>query len=380
MKTELLNELYADNDILSYLNYMPDPDPILNKSGGGVDVLRELLSDDKVISSIQNRKLGTLKKKEYYYTPGTGSDSVNICERLSEDIKNINIHDVFSQVLDAPYYGFIPVELIWRSENGRMRIDNLKPRPTECFSFNKDHDPVFIGENSLNTKATLKEKLVTVRHFPNAKNPHGIKLLSRCFWPVAFKKAGLSFWVKFTEKFGAPWVIGRTDSNDAKDRVELHDALNKMIQTAVGVIKKGDEIDFHESSKSGDIHEKLVNYCDKMIARAICGQNLTSDGNATGARAESMVSLDSLNTYQEADEQLFVTFMNDISKIYTSVNSRTAIAPLFKFKEPEDYIFQADLDKKLTETGVKFTRKHYETKYNLPGESFTLENENMGEQ
>lgn len=30
-----------------------------------------------------------------------------------------------------------------------------------------------------------------------------------CFWPVAFKKGGMKFWLRFAEKFGSPWVIGK---------------------------------------------------------------------------------------------------------------------------------------------------------------------------
>jgi phage gp29-like protein len=371
---DLLGELYGyNNNILSFLDWLPDPDPILSETGDGVSVLRSLTSDDKVISSIQNRKLGTLKKQQCFFsTECKDSRSIAICDQLKADISNINLYDVFSQILDAPCYGMIPAELIWFSENGKIRLKEIKVRPVEWFGFNGKYEPVFRSQNMFHAKQINRDKLVIARHFPNAKNPYGLRLLSRCLWPVALKKGGLKFWIKFTEKFGSPWVVGKISKKDETKRQNLLNSLYEMVTTAVAVVDGDDEINFHESSKSGDTHERLLNYCDKSIARAICGQNLTSDGVNTGTYAESKTSLASLSTYQEADEQLIVSFMNEVAKIYTRLNDSQATSPVFSYIEPEDLIYRADIDNKLYTTGVRFKEQYYIETYGLKKGSFTV--------
>ena len=67
--------------------------------------------------------------------------------------------------------------------------------------------------------------------------------MSRCFWPVAFKKGGFKFWAVFTEKFGMPWLIGKVPRGTGDtDRAQLLDHLVKMVQDAVAVINDDESI------------------------------------------------------------------------------------------------------------------------------------------
>ena len=182
-------------DPVGWMGLFPDPDPVLLKTGDGVSVLRDLLGDWKVISSIQSRKLGTLKKRDYVLEAGHGegkspeAEAVRICKDMDEDLKQLDMYNLFSQVLDAPYFGNTFCEVIWRPEGGRMRIADLKPRPVEWFGFDKKHEPRYRG-TSESMDPIPYGKIVIARHFPDATNPYGLRLLSRCLWPVAIKKGG----------------------------------------------------------------------------------------------------------------------------------------------------------------------------------------------
>ena len=48
-------------------------------------------------------------------------------------------------------------------------------------------------------------------------------------------------------------------------------------------------------------------------------------------------------------------------------------APLADYDEPEDLNTRADLDKKLTEIGVRFTAEHFTTNYGLKESEFAVE-------
>lgn len=384
-KSYLLDELYSSSalggfDPVSFLGLLPDPDPVLLKTGDGIEILRSLTADDKVISCMQNRKLGTLKKKDYLYEPGkledkeSDSASRDVCARLMDDLGKINLYNVIAQVLDAPYYGQTPVEIIWESMDGRLRIADLKPRPVDWFAYNEKHEPVFSGD--LANDPVIPEKLVIARHFPDATNPYGLRLLSRCLWPVAIKKGGIQFWTMLCERFGMPWVIGKV-GGDKKERDAALAQLTSMVQNAVAVLSRDAEVDIHTlTGKGGDLHPALIRHCDTAIARVLQGQNLTNEGGSTGSYAESKTSKEALSDFQEADEHLVVSFMNDLAKIYTRVNSEHALAPAFRYREPEDYSALADLDTKLHGMGVRFTKDHFKRKYRMTDDEFSLDQNN----
>lgn len=387
-REKLEQELYASFvtgfDPMGWLGSLPDPDPVLRKSGDGVWVLRELLADDKVLGCIQNRKLGTLRKRDFAFTAGREGDSgaapeaEELRRALAKDLERVDLYNVFSQVLDAPYFGFTPVEPIWRAENGWLHIADLKPRPHEWFGFDADHRPVFRGDEAIPVPFG---KLVVARHFPDAANPYGLRLLSRCLWPVAIKKGGIRFWVTLCEKYGVPWVIGKArDGAGKEERAEMLQRLTAMVQDAVAVVSGGSNVEVHPTgaASSSDLHAGLVDRMDKAIAFVLMGQTLTSDLGSTGSLAAAEVHLKILSYYQEADEMLICTFMDELAWIYGQVNAPGVLTPFFGFNEPEDLAAMADLDTKLHGVGVRFLPIHFERRYNMPRDEFEMDGRGEG--
>jgi phage gp29-like protein len=81
-----------------------------------------------------------------------------------------------------------------------------------------------------------------------------------------------------------------------------------------------------------------------------------------------------LGDYAAADEALLVAAMNDLAWTYARVNAAPdVLSPEFAFIEPEDYAARADLDGKLHDVGVRFTKVHFQDAYGLAEEEFELE-------
>lgn len=385
-REDLARELYTPTaamgfDPAQWIGYLPDPDPVLLKTGDGVQVLRELTADPKVLSSMQLRKIGTLKKKNYSLGAGAIADakptpeSERLAADLRADLENIDLYNLWSQILDAPFYGFTPVEIIWKAGAGRTRIARLKPRPQEWFGWDSDDVLKFKGLQGSLAEAVPEAKAVAARHFPDATNPYGLRLLSRCLWPVAIKKGGIRFWTTLCERFGMPWVIGKARSGAQKaERQDMLSNLSQMVQDAVAVITSGSEVDVHTiTGTAGDLHPALVRYMDSAIAMVLMGQTLTADIGQSGSRAASETHYKVLADIQEADETLICTFMENLAWTYAQVNAPAVPAPTFAFVEPEDYAAQADLDKRLKDTGVKFAKVHYVRRYGLAEDEFEVE-------
>lgn len=380
MTTELATRAAVGESWLAGLGILPDPDPVLRKRGDGAEVLEDLAADDMVCTAIQTRKHETLRRRDYEFTPGAAQGeepqpaAQALCDDLVADLENLDLYTLFAEILDAPYHGFSPIELSWAADNGRLRLVNAQAKPRRWFGFDDENRLVFrpsTGEN----KVPPPGKFLLARHFPSYDNPYGLRLLSRCLWPVAFKKGGVQFWMTFCEKFGVPWVVGKMNTANTGDRQRTLNELISMVQSAVAVVSGGTEVQIVEpAGKSGDLHRSLVSHWDQAISRVLMGQTLTaSEGQEHGTQALGQTHHQVLEAYAEADVQLLTAAMNELAWIYAQVNSPGVLAPVFGFVEPEDLAGQAELDTKLKGLGVRFTHAHFTRVYSLPEDEFTLE-------
>ncbi|ENE4637899.1 TPA: DUF935 family protein, partial [Escherichia coli] len=101
--------------------------------------------------------------------------------------------------------------------------------PPEWFQFDTDNCLRFRARDAgVEGELLSPSKFVVPAQDASYDNPYGFPDLSMCFWPVAFKKGGMKFWLRFAEKFGSPWVIGKhpRGANDA----EIEKLLDSMEQ------------------------------------------------------------------------------------------------------------------------------------------------------
>ena len=377
-------------DWIDSLGLMPDPDPVLRKlSDGGTSVLESLTADGHLCSVIQSRKLGTLKK-EFRWEPGsvTGEKATSAAKKLRDDIaadlERIDLYNLVSGILDAPYYGISPVELSWKPADSRMRITDLVVKPGRWFGYNESNRPRFISAaNPWQGEAIPFGKFVFVRHFPTYDNPYGLRLLSRCFWPVAFKKGGIKFWVTLAEKYGIPFLVGkyRQGASEPEQRRMLND-LAAMVQDAVAVIPQGGTVEMLQTKGEGgaDIHRELKTAMDAEMSKVIMGQTLTAEvSERGGSRAQGQVHEDILEDFRQGDQTLVKTAMEDIAWLYGQVNAPGVPTPTFHwFEEEEPKKEMAERDKTLKETGVRFRKSYYMRTYNLNEDDFEIVEEQPG--
>ena len=378
---ELLGEVAVPPESWGWLGLLPDPDPVLRERGDDIKVLEDLTADGKVCSSIQGRKIKTLNKRDYRFTPGKlegqepTPEAKRLCDDLTRDLERVDLHNLFSQVLDTPYYGYTPTEILWRLDSGRMHVRDLVPKPREWFVFDVDGTLCFRGEEAVITGDKVHPfKMVLSRHFPTYKNPYGLRLLSRCLFLVAFKKGGIEFLMRFAEKFGMPWVVGEARPGALpKERQEMKTALSAMIRDAVAVVSGGAKVHIEsvEGKATGGIHLSIVNYMDAAIAQIIQGQTLTQEIGSKGSYAAANTHYAVLTDYAEADEAMVVTAMNDLAWVYGQVNAPDALTPVFSYVEPEDLERKAKLGRSLYALGARFKEPYFES-FGLTPEEFSV--------
>ena len=377
---EIATRQNAAGEFAQWLGMFPDPDPVLLKRGDGAEVLEDLTSDDQVIMAMQNRKLGTLNKADYQFSPGAAdsktptSGAMTLTADLAKDLESVDIFNLMNELLDAPYYGYTAAEYYWEPDGSRMKLKDIKVKPREWFGFSGEGELRFMSTNSMDGEAVPFGKFGLARHFPTYKNPYGLRLLSRCLWPVAFKKGGIRFWVNFVEKFGSPWVVG-TSAQGAQDseKKEMLSDLASMVQTAVAVLSAGSEVEIHESGgKAGDLHKAFYDNWNAAISKVLMGQTLTAELGKVGSQAASQTHYEVLEDYRKADQKIVSTFFDDLAWTYGQINAPGELSPTWGWIDPVDQKDEAEQAERLSKTGVKFTKQFYINRFGLSEDEFEV--------
>ncbi len=365
------------------LGLLPDPDPVLQSLGDGVEVLERLTADGHLCSVIQTRQLGTLKK-EFAFQPYSlmgekpSPAAVKLSNQLAEDLERVDLYSLVSGILDAPLYGLTPIEIKWQPGKGRAQIKDLEVKPARWFGFNEENESRFISTNNPWDGEELPfGKFVFARHFPTYDNPYGLRLLSRCFWPTVFKKGGYKFWVTLAEKYGMPFLVGQyAKGTSPLEQQTMLSNLGKMVRDAVAVIPQGGSVEILESKGSGkvEIHAGLINEMNGEMSKVIMGQTLTADvSDKGGSYAAGKVHEGVLGDYRAADQKLVKTAMEEIAWIYGQVNAPGVPTPKFTWHEEDDPKIEfSERDKNLNEGGVRLTKSYYKRTYNLQDGDFEL--------
>lgn len=370
-----------DGSYAGFLNLLPDPDPVLRKRADEASILEDLAADDHVTAAMLGRKERVLKRDDYSITPGAPEDEEPtemaglLADRLSADLEQTTLHDIVAEILDAPFYGMIPLEIIWEPDGNWWHIKDIIPRPYRWFAYNYKNELVFKGENSLTAEPLPAGKFVVARHHPTFENPYGLRLLSRCLWPVSFKRGGIQFYVRFVEKFGVPHTIAKAPSKaSAAEKAKMAADLANIVSNAVAVLPCGSDVEFETvSGQTGDLHENFLKRWDKALSKVLSGQTLTLEMEGSNSLAASKTHADVADGISDADIRIVTTAINEICWLYARINAGPSeLCPVFGYKKVEDLHRRVELDGKLYNIGVRFTPEHITSVYGLKEGQFTL--------
>ena len=371
-------------ELEGWLSTLPDPDPVLRKRGDDASILAELSADDQVATAMLSRKNRVLNCPHFTLRAGApeGKEpdkaAQNLFERFQQDLERANLRSIISSMLDAPFYGYTPLELVWKFAGDWWHLVDIVARPFQWFRFNSKNEPVFVGEYGSYCAEPISlppGKFVFVTHHATYDNPYGLRLLSRCLWPVSFKRGGLGFYARFVERHGMPWVVGMAPSQASEDdKRRIARDLSRMVQDAVAVVPYGSEIKLESAGQTqSEIHEKFLSRQDKAISKILMGQTLTVEMEGKNSQAAAQTHNEVAEALADSDKAMVVDAWNEIAWLYAQVNATSdVLAPVAMYDEPEDLNQQADLDKKLTEIGVQFREEHFTEVYGLKEGEFTV--------
>ncbi len=356
-------------DFNMLLGYLPDPDEILEKNGKLFDVYRSIMIDSQVRSCANNRKAGT-KSLDWSIDKGTTNKSKE-SQFIEEYYRNdFDIDSVNDMILNAPLYGFQPIEIIWGKVGGYIVPVELIPKNQEWFMFD-DQGRLRLStwQGGIIGELLPERKFLTPRYndITNSYyNPYGDRILSSCFWPATFKKSGFKWWVTFTEKYGMPFLLGKIAAGQEANRDDMIEQLQAMVQDAVGVITGDSEVEITSTGDKGSsayLYSGLIQECDSAITKVIMGQTLTTEASAkggVGTYALGKVHAEVRDDVILSDKRIVENTHNQLIKWITEINFGTLQRiPRFNMFEHDDVKKAiADRDKVVKDTGFKFTKKY----------------------
>ena len=127
---------------------------------------------------------------------------------------------------------------------------------------------------------------------------------------VLYKRFAQAAWSEFTEIFGMPIRIGKTNTKDTESLNRMEQMLVQMGTAAYGVIDKDEEIFFVENNKSdGSIYDGLIKRSNAEISKLINGAVIGED-TPGGSRAKEQVGQKIGNEISLADSRYAQFFIN----------------------------------------------------------------------
>lgn len=365
-------------DFYSLGMYLPNPDPVLKRQGKDITVYKEILTDAHIGGCVSSRKSG-VRSLEWQIDRGKAkSRQAKIIESL---FKDLSLPSIITEMLDVVLYGYQIMEVIWEKVGSYILPARITGKPQQWFAFSENNELLLRTRNNWQGVSVPPHKFLLLQHNSTFENPYGTPELSRCFWPVTFKKGGLKFWVIFSEKYGMPFIVGKHPRGTAQKETDtLADHLESMIQDAVAVIPDDSSVEILEAggkAASADIYQKLIEYCDKEISISLLGQNLTTEvksGSFAAAQSHMQIRKDIIDADKMLVEKAFNQLIKWIYELnFNSSSMSDSSYPVFTMYEEEDVdTTLAERDEKLTssmeKSGIKLSRKYFQKAYGLEDE------------
>ncbi len=330
----------------SALQRLPNPDPVLRRLGRAQDVYEAIGYDPHVIGELRAIRAGLLGF-EWRIVPGGEGRAARRAAALAEQVlarppsPGLGWPDVVWQTASAVFTGYAVHEVTWRREGGALVPAAVIDRPARRFTFAPDRSLRLLTRRSpFHGEAVPPRRFLVTRHMASNDNPYGIAVFSACFWPYTFKHGGFRYFVRYCEKHGLPWVVGKyPGSQDARAADELVEQLQRLVVDAVAAVPDDTDLVL-ESPKSSGVslpQERLINLCNRELSKALTSQTLATEIQGQASRSASETHRGRERAVNQADRQIVSGTLGTLFRWLTDLNfGEDVAAPRHEFYEEDE--------------------------------------------
>lgn len=334
--------------------------------GKGLKIYQELKRDCHAGAVLGKRKLAVTSRPWEVKAASKAPRDIEAADLVRSAFEYLRFNAINKRLLEAVLNGYAVGEVIWEVRDGKWLPAAVKGRDPRRFTFTLDSELRLLTREKPQEGEELPDrKFIVHRHGGEDDTPYGLGIGSMLFWPVFFKRQGITFWLTFADKFGSPTAVGKYHPGASKeDQKKLLGALSAIAQDAGVIVPEGMAIELLEATRSGsiDTYEKLVRYMDEQISKAVLGETMSTTAAATGLGSnQASVHNDvRLELAEDDADELCETLNSSLVKWIVEYNVVGAGLPKLcrNFAEPEDLTARASRDKTITELGYEPTEQY----------------------
>jgi len=169
--------------------------------------------------------------------------------------------------------------------------------PYRLLDYTEGHLMLWDADPFRGHRLGTKQKLTPIRHIvhrghllTDIPDNWGGPMRAALFWWL-FATMDRDWWVRFLDRFGAPFIVGRYDSSDEKSKRTLTAAFSAATRLFGLVVSKETDIEVKAvaTSSHGEAFEKLQHFANGELSKLFLGQSMTvtaQAGGLGGAQAE----------------------------------------------------------------------------------------------
>lgn len=242
--------------------------------------------DPHYLSIIRTRKMSV---SQLEITVEPASDDKNDIENanlIEEFLNRDQLQGELFDILDAIGKGFSITELIWETSEKQWMPSDLKWRDPRWFIFDRN-DGVTPYLNEGGQEIPLAPyKFIYHQHRSKSGLPIRGGVVRPCVWMWLFKNFSIKDWVIFAEAYGQPVRLGKYNAGASKeDRDILLKAVAQIGSDAAAIIPETMQMEFIEAQQktgTAEVFERLCNFADQQMSKAVLGQTTTTDAISGG--------------------------------------------------------------------------------------------------
>lgn len=269
------------------------------------DIYTDCIIDLHLTGCIGQRKGKTLQK-EFRLVGKDGKEN----EQATALLKKEWFFDFMDLALDSRFWGHSLIQLgdvINDAEGIHFNGVELVPRKHVCPEFG-----VILREVSDDPRNGISYRDGDFANWcVEVGKPKDLGLLLKCAPACISKKNMLAFWDMFGEIFGAPMRVARTNTQDAKERSKIEQALDKMGAAFWALFPEGTDIEIKESSRGDayNVYDKRVDRCNSELSKGTLMQTMTIDSGSSLSQSETHLEI--FEDVIAADARFVACIVND---------------------------------------------------------------------
>lgn len=268
------------------------------------EIYREIILDAHLYGEIELRKHKTKQSRYNLLNPNGDSD-----EERTNLFRKPWFFELMGYLLDARFYGHSLVQidevLPLSGGNGGIQGVTLIPR-----AHVEPKQGLLLRQYTDTKGIAYREERAWRNWLIETPENRSLGLLNHAAPHALYKRFAQGAWSEFSELFGMPLRVGKTNVRDTEMVAQMEDMLRRMGSSAFAVIDEQEELQFIETAKSkGEVFDGLIKLCDAQVSKLISGAIIGGAGEG-GSRSKEEVG-ERLNTaVVEADKDWLAGIIN----------------------------------------------------------------------